>query len=67
MPELYFSESKMNLIYQDVTLAGVLGTAAGLTGLIVAQTTINFFTNKSMKILNKLIMINSKSMQIDLY
>ena len=41
---------------------GVIGTAAGLTGLIAAQTTINFFTNNNME--NKLIMISSKSMKI---
>ena len=42
---------------------GVLGIAAGLTGLITAQTTINFFTNDN-SIDNKLIMISSKSMKI---
>ena len=42
---------------------GVLGIAAGLTGLITAQTTINFFTNNN-SIDNKLIMISSKSMKI---
>ena len=42
---------------------GVIGTAAGLTGLIAAQTTINFFTNNNYTN-NKLIMISSKSMKI---
>ena len=43
---------------------GVLGTAAGLTGLIAAQLTINFFTNNHINV-EKLIMINSNSMKID--
>ena len=42
---------------------GVLGIAAGMTGLLAAQTTINFFT-KNNAINNKLIMISSKSMKI---
>ena len=42
---------------------GVLGIAAGLTGLIAAQITINFFTKNNTKD-NKLIIINSKSMKI---
>ena len=41
---------------------GVIGTAAGITGLIAAQTTINFFTKNYIE--NKLIMISSKSMKI---
>ncbi len=41
---------------------GVIGTAAGLTGLIAAQTTINFFTKHIIK--NILIIISSKSMKI---
>ena len=43
---------------------GVLGTAAGLTGLISAQLIINFFT-KNHENIEKLIMINSKLMRID--
>lgn len=43
---------------------GILGTTAGLTGLTVAQTVINFFTN-SYENFNKLIMINSKTLKID--
>ena len=42
---------------------GVLGTAAGLTGLVVAQTVINFLT-KQRKNLNKIVMINSKSLEM---
>ena len=42
---------------------GILGIAAGLTGLIAAQTTINFFTKNNLTT-NVLIMINSKSMKI---
>ena len=42
---------------------GVLGTAAGLTGLIAAQTTINFFT-KNHENIEKLILIDSKLMEI---
>ena len=44
---------------------GVLGTAAGLTGLIAAQLTLNFFT-KNNKNIDKLVIINSKSLEIDL-
>ncbi len=43
---------------------GVLGTAAGLTGLIAAQLIINFFT-KNHENVEKLIMINAKLMKID--
>ena len=43
---------------------GVLGTAAGLTGLISAKLIINFFT-KNHENIEKLIMINSKLMKID--
>mgnify|MGYP001255826899 CR=1 FL=1 len=44
---------------------GVIGTAAGLTGLIATQLTINFFTNNH-KNIEKLLMINTKSLQLDL-
>ena len=43
---------------------GVLPTSAGLTGLIAAQSIINYFTDNH-KNLEKLIMINSKLMKID--
>ena len=61
----------LNCIYPNINepnlprcdTVGVLGIAAGLTGLIAAQTTINFFTKNNI-INNKLIMISSKSMTI---
>ena len=43
---------------------GVLGIAAGLTGLIAAQSIINFLINKN-NLNTKLLMINSKTMKID--
>ena len=61
----------LNCIYPNIDepnlprcdTVGVLGIAAGLTGLIAAQVTINFFT-KNNTIDNKLIIISSKSMKI---
>ena len=61
----------LNCIYPNINepnlprcdTVGVLGIAAGLTGLIAAQITINFFT-KNNAVDNKLIIINSKSMKI---
>ena len=43
---------------------GILGTAAGLTGIIVAQTIINFFS-QNIKNMDKIIMINTKLMKIE--
>jgi len=57
-----------NLIEPDLPrcdTVGILGTAAGLIGLIVAQITINYFT-RNHKNIDKLIMINSQSMAINL-
>ena len=59
---IYLNQNEPNLPRCDTI--GVLGTAAGLTGLNAAQLTINFFTNNHENI-EKLIMINSKSMKID--
>ena len=42
---------------------GVIGTATGIAGLIVAQKTINFFLEK--KIDNFMTMVNIKSLKID--
>ena len=42
---------------------GVLGTATGITGLIVAQKTINFFLEK--KLDNIMTMVNVKTLKID--
>ena len=61
----------LNCIYPNINepnlprcdTVGILGIAAGLTGLIAAQTTINFFTKNNLTT-NVLIMINSKSMKI---
>jgi adenylyltransferase/sulfurtransferase len=58
---VYPNQNELDLARCDTV--GVLGTTAGLTGLIVAQITINFFTNIHNNI-DKLMMINSKSMQI---
>ena len=59
---IYLNQNEPNLPRCDTV--GVLGTAAGLTGLNAAQLTINFFTNNHENV-EKLIMINSKSMKID--
>ena len=42
---------------------GVLGTATGITGLIVAQKTMNFFLEKKLE--NLMTMVNVKSLKID--
>jgi len=42
---------------------GILGTAAGIAGIVTAQKTINFFLNKEMK--NVMTMINMKSLEIN--
>ena len=59
---IYLNQTEANLPRCDTV--GVLGTAAGLTGLNAAQLTINFFTNNHENV-EKLIMIKSKLMQID--
>ena len=59
---IYSNQNEPNLPRCDTV--GVLGTAAGLTGLIAAQLTINFFTNNHENI-EKLILIGSKLMRID--
>tara|TARA_Y100000590_G_scaffold469102_1_gene654879 strand:- start:1434 stop:2198 length:765 start_codon:yes stop_codon:yes gene_type:complete len=43
---------------------GVLGTAAGITGLIAAQKTINFFLEKKLS-KNQMTLVNTKSLKID--
>ena len=59
---IYPNQNEPNLPRCDTV--GVLGTAAGLTGLIATQLIINFFT-KNHENVEKLIMINSKLMKID--
>ena len=59
---IYPNQNEPNLPRCDTV--GVLGTAAGLIGLISAQLTINFFTNNYDNI-EKLILINSKLIKID--
>ena len=59
---IYSNQNEPNLPRCDTV--GVLGTAAGLTGLNATQLTINFFTNNHENI-EKLIMINSKLMKVD--
>ena len=59
---IYLNQNEPNLPRCDTV--GVLGTAAGLTGLIAAQLTINFYTNNHENV-EKLIMISSKSIKID--
>ena len=59
---IYLNQKEPNLPRCDAV--GVLGTAAGLTGLIAAQLTINFFTNNHENV-EKLILIGSKLMKID--
>ena len=59
---IYLNQKEPNLPRCDVV--GVLGTAAGLTGLIAAQLSINFFTNNHENV-EKLILIGSKLMRID--
>lgn len=59
---IYTNQNEPDLPRCDTV--GVLGIAAGITGLIAAQLTINYFTNNP-KNLEKLIMINSKSMKIE--
>ena len=59
---LFPNQNEPNLPRCDTV--GVLGTAAGLTGLISAQLIINFFI-KNHENIEKLIMINSKLMRID--
>ena len=59
---IYPNQKEPNLPRCDTV--GVLGTAAGLIGLISAQLTINFFTNHYDNI-EKLILINSKLIKID--
>ena len=59
---IYPNQNEPNLPRCDTV--GVLGIAAGLTGLIAAQLTINFFT-KNHENVEKIIMINSKLMKID--
>ena len=43
---------------------GILGTTAGITGLIGVQLIINFLTNNQVNT-EKIIMINTKSLKID--
>ena len=59
---IYLNKHEPNLPRCDTV--GVLGTAAGLTGLIAAQLTINYFTNNHEND-EKIIMIASKLLRID--
>tara|TARA_B100001123_G_C15259729_1_gene1006114 strand:+ start:1086 stop:1826 length:741 start_codon:yes stop_codon:yes gene_type:complete len=59
---VYPNQNEPNLPRCDTV--GILGTTAGLTGLSAAQLTINFFIKNHVNV-EKLIMINAKSLKID--